>query len=74
MSRTRHQLPTRCHTRPLVQNRRKAEQSALGDVVYYDIPCRHFNRLQAFMTVIPEPWNDKICAAWGEYHNKNHYK
>jgi len=57
-----------------VQNRRKMEESVIDELEEYEIPLnnvRHINRLTSFWTVIPEPWDDKACAAWGEYHNKN---
>lgn len=71
MSRTLHQRPLNPHKRQRVQNRRKSEQAALTELQAEQLRMRHINRLQSFMTQIPNPWNDKAVSAWGEFHNKN---
>lgn len=70
MSRTLHQRPMSIHKRQQVQNRRKAEQSALTELQAEQIRMRHVNRLHSFMTQIPNPWDDYNVSAWKEYHNK----
>jgi hypothetical protein len=58
-----------------VQNRRKMEESVIDELKEHEVPFNqvlHVNRLTAFWSVIPEPWDDKSCAAWSEYHNKTH--
>lgn len=72
MSRTRHALPFHSLRRMKVQNRRKTEESALDELKENGSYFRHVNRLSAFWSIIPEPWDDKPCAAWGEYHNKSY--
>jgi hypothetical protein len=59
-----------------VQNRRKMEEAVLDELEENEISSnqvRHINRLSAFWSIIPEPWDDKPNAAWGEYHNKNYW-
>ena len=70
MSRTRHALPSHSLHCMKVQNRRKAEEAALDELKESGVYFRHVNRLTAYWSIIPEPWDDKPCAAWGEYHNK----
>lgn len=74
MSNTRHNLPTHTHHHMRVQNRRKAEASALEDIKEAGVISRHMNRLQSYWSQIPEPWDDKCNASWREYHNKNYWK
>ena len=74
MSRTRHALPTRLYHIMKVQNRRKAEQSAIDQLDEEGVDVvRHKNRLKSYWSIIPEPWNDKLNAASSEYHNKQHW-
>lgn len=70
MSRTRHALSTHCHHKMKVQNRRKQSEAVLDEMVENDVPFLHHNRVQSYMTLIPEPWDDKPVAAQSEYHNK----
>lgn len=75
MSRTRHALPSHSLHHMRVQNRRKMEEAIIDELKEHEVPfnqVRHVNRLTAFWSIIPEPWDDKPCAAWGEYHNKTH--
>ena len=70
MSRTLHQRPFSWFKHQRVQNRRKAELSALSDFKDEELRMRHINRLQSFMTQIPNPWDDMTVSAWNEFHNK----
>ena len=70
MSRTLHQRPFSCFKHQRVQNRRKSELSALTDLQAEGLRMRHINRLQSFMTQIPNPWDDMAVSAWNEFHNK----
>lgn len=70
MSRTRHALPSNCHHKMKVQNRRKQSEAVLDEMIENGVPFLHHNRVQSYMTLIPEPWDDKPVAAWSEYHNK----
>ena len=75
MSRTRHVLPSHSLHHMKVQNRRKMEEAVIDELEEHGIPLshvRHNNRLKAFWAIIPDPWDDKPNAAWGEYHNKTH--
>lgn len=73
MSRTRHALPTRQYHMMRVQNRRKAEQSAIDEIDEEGVSPRHPNRLRNYWGIIPEPWNDKRNASGNEYHNKQYW-
>ena len=73
MSNTRHSRPYRSLRSMRVQNRRKAEASALDEMLEEGVPARHINRLQSYWAQIPEPWDDKPHAAGKEYHNKNYW-
>lgn len=75
MSRTRHALPTRQYHIMKVQNRRKAEQSAIDEIEEEGIDgvVRHPNRLKNYWGIIPEPYDDKPNAASNEYHNKQYW-
>lgn len=70
MSRTLHRRPYSPLRHQRVQNRRKAEQSALTELQAEQLRMRHINRLQSFMTQIPNPWDDYHVSAWNEFHNK----
>lgn len=72
MSRTRHALPSHSLKRMRVQNRRKTEETVLDILMEENVPFRHVNRIINYWSIIPEPWNDKPVAAWGEYHNKKY--
>lgn len=73
MSRTCHALPTRSFRNMRVQNRRKAEESALDHLIENEVCFRHVNRLTSFWTIIPDPWDDKPATSWKEYHNKTYW-
>lgn len=73
MSRTRHSLPSHSHHLMRVQNRRKMCEAVLDEVTANGVPFLHSNRVRSFMSLIPEPWDDKPHAAWGEYHNKTYW-
>lgn len=70
MAKTIHRLPSNIVTHPQVQSRRKGEQAVLDEVKQTGVKIRHYNRIQSYMTQIPEPWDDKCHSAWGEYQNK----
>lgn len=73
MARTRHALPMHQFHMMRVQNRRKAEQSAIDEVNEENVPIRHQNRLKNYWGIIPEPFDDKSNAASNEYHNKQYW-
>ena len=76
MSRTRHALPSHSLHRMKVQNRRKAEEAVIDELKEHEVlfNVRHINRLTAYWSIIPDPWDgdDKPVAAWSEYHNKSY--
>lgn len=76
MSRTRHALPTHNFHRMKVQNRRKMEASVIDQLNENEVllnQVRHSNRLMAYWSIIPDPWDDKNNSSGREYHNKNYW-
>lgn len=74
MSRTIHKMPSHYYQRMKVQNRRKSEENAVDQLKTEDLVSRHWNRLRAWWSIIPNPWDDHRCSAWKEYQNKNFYR
>ena len=56
-----------------VQNRRKAEEACLQELVDVGVPFGHHNRMSSFWSLIPEPRDEKTVSAWSEYHNKTYW-
>jgi hypothetical protein len=74
MSRTNRSIVSHSHRNMKVQNRRKTECSALDIINTEGVFCRHYNRLQNYLGVIPNPWDDYPVSAHSEFDNKNYWK
>jgi hypothetical protein len=73
MSNTVHQRAYTTHRHMRVQNRRKAECSAIDQIRELAATTRHVNRLNSYWTQIPEPWDDYMHSSDNEYQNKNYW-
>lgn len=74
MSRTTRVIVWRSHRNMRVQARRKSECAALGSIQDESVRCKHYNRLQNYMGVIPNPWDDYSVSAHSEFTNKNFWR
>jgi hypothetical protein len=73
MSRTRHSLPRHCHKRMKHLNQRKMEISVIDSIKDENVKIRHLCRILSYKCRIPNPWDDYMVSAWGEFHNKHFY-
>ena len=74
MSRTFHNIATKCFRNMKVQNFRKNEEDAILSLESEDVPIRHVNRLKSFMTQTPDANDDIIVSSNSEFHNKEYWK